>query len=1117
MTQLASPPLAEAVDGFVRAFEEARPGRPDLDWAGYAPPAADPLRPRVVRELVRIDLEFGWSEGRPRPLDEYCERFPDVFRERIAIAEIAFEDYRQRLEHGQAADPAEYARRYGIDTSGWSTPRGVSPPANGCVVAPGPDARNHLTRANGDSTCGADLRAYRQFLSTVACEVQALSPAAGCAGPAGDVWDFLREVHRSDPEAARRFAEGSAEIPAAGGAFLNFYLIEELGRGAFGRVFLAQQADLANRPVALKIAIDLDGETQTLAQLQHTNIVPIYSVHRHGGLQAICMPYFGATTLTDVIRKLHGVSSLPVSGRHLVSTLNDRKARTRSGHSSGGGPAAPGESALPTQGPGTGRAAIGALNRFEALSYVEAVVWLTARLAGGLAHAHERGIVHRDLKPANVLLTDEGEPMILDFNLSTDAKARSRPSAARIGGTLPYMSPEQLAAFDEKEAVIDARSDIFALGVIAFELLTGRLPYPHRGGSLRECVAAMRKDRAEPAPRLRGLNPAITPAIEAIVRRCLNPDPARRYRSADHLREDLERHLANQPLRHTGEPSVRERVRKWVRRHPRLTSSTSVGAVAAVVVLGLLIGAGFAWREHRANLEAAEQDQARFAAMDAWDRLRQARQVQQALANYPDRAAARQVIDVSRQALEPYRAVDDPDWETSPAAAHLPEPERARLREAVADILAGWSDAERELAETDPKAGSRREHLAVAWSLSERAEAILGAGHESRALLAQRARLAGMLGDRAAGELERLATATPPRTATDHFQLARELLRKHEVKKALPHLAEASRLDPRHFWVWHFLGNCRYELLQFDEAVACYSACIGLTPDPSVAYFPYYHRALVYAAQGRVDEAEADLDCAVTALVSLPEPLLRKERVKPFLEKARLSVRGKDYPAAEDILTTALEAEPADPRLLFERARVRGLRGDPDGARRDFEEGVRKRPADEVGWNDRGLARLTTDPRGALADFEEALKLNPTFYAALQNKAHVLSERLGQEREAMVTLDRIVELYPGYVRARIGRGVVLARQGKRAEAHADVRESLARDRSAATLYQAANVFALTSRQEPADADRVVPLLAAALWAGFGLDIVDRDSDMDPVRDHAAFKRVIQVVRELTSR
>jgi hypothetical protein len=115
----------------------------------------------------------------------------------------------------------------------------------------------------------------------------------------------------------------------------------------------------------------------------------------------------------------------------------------------------------------------------------------------------------------------------------------------------------------------------------------------------------------------------------------------------------------------------------------------------------------------------------------------------------------------------------------------------------------------------------------------------------------------------------------------------------------------------------------------------------------------------------------------------------------------------------------------------------------------------------------------------------------------------------------MLVLDRILSAYPGYVRARIGRAVLLARQGKRSEAHADVRESLARDRSAATLYQAANVFALTSRQAAADVDRVEPLLSAALWGGFGLDVVDRDSDMDAVRNRPAFQRVVEVVRELS--
>ena len=102
---------------------------------------------------------------------------------------------------------------------------------------------------------------------------------------------------------------------------------------------------------------------------------------------------------------------------------------------------------------------------------------LGAQLADGLAHAHARGIVHRDLKPANVLLTDEGRPMLLDFNLSEDTKLRASPEGGRMGGTLPYMAPEQIDAFRSRRGVVDGRCDLFALGVILYELLTGRHPF----------------------------------------------------------------------------------------------------------------------------------------------------------------------------------------------------------------------------------------------------------------------------------------------------------------------------------------------------------------------------------------------------------------------------------------------------------------------------------------------------------------------------------------------------------------------------------------------------------------------------------------------------------------
>ena len=136
--------------------------------------------------------------------------------------------------------------------------------------------------------------------------------------------------------------------------------------------------------------------------------------------------------------------------------------------------------------------------RLRGLGYVPAVLWLVARVADGLAHAHERGILHRDLKPANILFADDGEPLLLDFNLAADTKLRIHASAAMVGGTLPYMAPEQLAAFRDGRTAVDARSDLYSLGVILHELLTGQHPFPVHRGAMGDILPAMIADRSDP-------------------------------------------------------------------------------------------------------------------------------------------------------------------------------------------------------------------------------------------------------------------------------------------------------------------------------------------------------------------------------------------------------------------------------------------------------------------------------------------------------------------------------------------------------------------------------------------------------------------------------------------
>src|SRR5262249_33625588 len=182
--------------------------------------------------------------------------------------------------------------------------------------------------------------------------------------------------------------------------------------------------------------------------------------------------------------------------------------------------------------------------------YLRACARLVVRLAEALEHAHQRGIFHRDIKPANILLAMDGEPLLLDFNLAQDF--RSRQAHVTLGGTVPYMSPEHLRALRSRDPatvqLIDHRADIYSLGMVLYEMLTGRSPFAW-GDSympLPALIEAMAEERSKRAASLRvGVDgtprPHIPWTLESIVRKCLAPDPAQRYQKAGHLAEDLRR------------------------------------------------------------------------------------------------------------------------------------------------------------------------------------------------------------------------------------------------------------------------------------------------------------------------------------------------------------------------------------------------------------------------------------------------------------------------------------------------------------------------------------------------------------------------------------------------
>ncbi len=374
---------------------------------------------------------------------------------------------------------------------------------------------------------------------------------------------FLLEVQRMLKRDSFLGIPGEEIVwPEVGNEFLGFTLLAELGQGTFGHVFLASEPSLGNRLVALKVAPQGQWEAEILGKLSHPNIVPVYSIQRdpQTDLTAVCMPYLGRVTLLDVIERVFADRGRPRRGRIFLALLKEF-------NESQGAPS-PGDFDV-------------SLTRG---TYVDAVVHLAVQMADALAFTHEQGIYHRDLKPSNILFSNSGHPLILDFNLSTDEKI----SPARMGGTLPYMAPEQLHCLLTDGASAQppdpALSDLFSLGVILYELLTGALPYglPNmKGGWDDVALDLLARQKRGPHP-LRNINPDVDKGLAALIEGCLAFDPRQRPASAKSLANSLRRQL-----------SLYRRASRWSRRHPFLLACSG----AILLVCGLSFGIWLALRD----------------------------------------------------------------------------------------------------------------------------------------------------------------------------------------------------------------------------------------------------------------------------------------------------------------------------------------------------------------------------------------------------------------------------------------------------------------------------------------------------------------------------------------
>jgi serine/threonine protein kinase/Tfp pilus assembly protein PilF len=868
--------------------------------------------------------------------------------------------------------------------------------------------------------------------------------------------DPFRTVYETGVSVAS--SEPSSDAPQAKlPEFPGYEVLERLGQGGMGVVYKARQIGL-NRLVALK-TIRNDGEirsdllsrflveAEAVARVQHPNILHVYDIGSAGDVPFLSLELLEGGSLAD---RLGGTPQPARPAAELIATL----ART-------------------------------------------------------VHVAHQAGIIHRDLKPSNVLFTGDGVPKIADFGLAKRLDSDSQQTASgQIMGSPSYMAPEQARGLGRG---VGPAADVYALGAILYEMLTGRPPF--KGDSWVETVRQVRED--DPVAPVR-LVPRIARDLETICLKCLAKAPHKRYATALALAEDLGRYLAGEPI-HARPTPLWERGVKWARRRPVAATLLAVAAAATVGSLAAFLQYQRLLRERDRREQARVfklQSQAADAIIRAQDALAQndlsgaelilaplsekigtdprlrdlkARsdaveaQIIERLAlkqsREADRARYNKFLNLRNEALfrdtgftgldlpaNPdatrrtadaalaiFRASESPDSQAVLAVPRSLSPrEQDEITEGCYELLLVLAQAE-----PTPQAGLRR--LAQAALLRP----------ATRAYHMRRADCLSRAGDRAGSLAERhLADQVVASTAFDHCLMGQERYKHADPVAAIRHFQAAIQLEPGHFWAQCLSAICWLQLSRPTEARATLNSCLKVEPEFSWLLILRGYASSLLASSAPQAAAELELDFADRDFRKAGELLDQRPndqlRYALFVNRGLLRRKRGDLDGAAADMRAAIQLSGSHYEAYAQLAQIYQIQGKADETVEQLDRAIKLRDDIAALYRQRADVQLhrqspTSKQRAAaLRDLEAAIGLEkPGSLVVAQDHTHraQLLNLENRQSDALAACDLALAINPLLDEAHRLRIRLLLKLNRQQDAVASCDRLLASGKASAALYE----------------------------------------------------------------